>query len=145
MYFVDREKIEAKLQYMEKQLFLIDENKTWESLIEIAALERCVHTIIESILDVGNAMIDGFIMRDPGSYDDIVDILNDEKVINDTQAIVLKKVISYRKLLVQNYESVDSSELLSLVKDSFATLGQFPSCIRTYLTEELGPISAFRH
>ncbi|GAA3319942.1 hypothetical protein GCM10020331_028930 [Ectobacillus funiculus] len=30
-------------------------------------------------LDVGNAIIDGFIMRDPGSYEDIIDILVDEK------------------------------------------------------------------
>ena len=33
------------------------------------------------MMDVGNLMIDGFIMRDPGSYEDIIDILIDEKVI----------------------------------------------------------------
>lgn len=145
MYFVDREKIEEKLLFMEKQLYLIKTNKTWNSQIEKAALERCVHTIIESILDVGNAMIDGFIMRDPGSYDDIVDILTDEKVISDAHALVLKEIIAHRKMLVQNYEHVDVQALLKIVKQSVDTLEQFPTCIRTYLTEELGPVSAFRH
>ena len=37
--------------------------------------------VIESIIDVGNTMIDGFIMRDPGGYEDIIDIMEDEKVI----------------------------------------------------------------
>ena len=41
-------------------------------------------------------MIDGFIMRDPGSYDDIIDILEDEKVIQSEQAIPLKAFISLR-------------------------------------------------
>ena len=35
---------------------------------------------MESMMDVGNLMIDGFIMRDPGSYEDIIDILVDEKL-----------------------------------------------------------------
>ena len=47
------------------------------------ALERMVQISIDSVLDVGNAMIDGFIMRDPGSYEDIIDILLDEKVITE--------------------------------------------------------------
>lgn len=57
------------------------EHSSWNTEIEKKALERIVHLLIENVLDVGNAMIDGFIMRDPGSYDDIIDILVDEKVV----------------------------------------------------------------
>ncbi len=57
------------------------------------ALERIAHVIIESIIDVGNSMIDGFIMRDPGSYEDIIDIMEDEKVITAEMADPLKHVI----------------------------------------------------
>lgn len=42
-------------------------------------------------------MIDGFIMRDPGSYDDIMDILVDEKVVTEEEGTHLKQFISYRK------------------------------------------------
>ena len=81
LYFVDRDKIEETLLYYESRIRLFEENQEWNTSIEKAALERILHMIIESFLDVGNSMIDGFIMRDPGSYEDIIDILDDEKVI----------------------------------------------------------------
>ncbi|MCG6197821.1 DUF86 domain-containing protein, partial [Anoxybacillus sp. LAT_38] len=58
-----------------------------------AAMERALHLSIEAVIDVGNALIDGFIMRDPGSYSDIVEILRDERVISDEQARVLTDVV----------------------------------------------------
>ena len=44
-------------------------------------------------------MIDGFIMRDPGSYEDIIDILDDEKVITTEMSEGFKKIVSLRKNL----------------------------------------------
>ena len=73
MYFVDREKIEATLVFFDEHVRLFTEHSSWNTEIEKKALERIVHLLIENVLDVGNAMIDGFIMRDPGSYDDIID------------------------------------------------------------------------
>ena len=67
MYFVDREQIQATLQFFNRQIAFFESHHVWESALEQAALERAAHTMIEAILDVGNAMIDGFIMRDPGS------------------------------------------------------------------------------
>ncbi|MCG0041029.1 DUF86 domain-containing protein, partial [Escherichia coli] len=61
-------------------------------------------------------MIDGFIMRDPGSYDDIMDILVDEKVVTEKEGDELKKLIAYRKTLVQQYLLADSGELYRLIK-----------------------------
>lgn len=100
MYFVDQQKIENTLQYLEEKLQLFQSVQEWKSPIELLALERIVHTAVESILDVGNAMIDGFIMRDPGSYEDIVDILMDEKVVSNDMGDSLKKIILFRKNLV---------------------------------------------
>ncbi len=82
MYFIDRQKINETLAHMESLLALFEGHQKWnESKIHALALERIAHTLVESIIDVGNSMIDGFIMRDPGSYDDIIDIMEDEKVI----------------------------------------------------------------
>ncbi|MCR2823128.1 DUF86 domain-containing protein [Lederbergia panacisoli] len=145
MYFVDREKIEATLVFMEKQIYLIKGNKSWESEIEKAALERGIHTIIEAILDTGNAMIDGFIMRDPGSYEDIVDILTDEKVVEEELSLVLKQFISFRKMLVQQYIEIDHDALINEALALITKLQLFPVCVRSYLTNELGPVSAFRN
>jgi len=144
VYFVDREKIEKTLAYMEKQLLFFEEKNEWETMIEKAALERIAQTVIESILDTGNAMIDGFIMRDPGSYDDIIDILTDEKVVTDDMSDSLKVVIGFRKMLVQQYIEVNHEQVRTMLKEEISALKQFAPKVRDYLTNELGPVSAFK-
>jgi uncharacterized protein YutE (UPF0331/DUF86 family) len=89
-------------------------------------------------------MIDGFIMRDPGSYDDIMDILVDEKVVTEEEGAQLKQLIAYRKTLVQQYQLADSAELYKLITAHLAVLQAFPKRIRIYLETELGPVSAFK-
>ncbi|EDL63418.1 type VII toxin-antitoxin system HepT family RNase toxin [Bacillus sp. SG-1] len=145
MYFVDREKIEEILIYMEKQLDLFQSQEEWNSRVEQLALERIAHTLIESILDTGNAMIDGFIMRDPGSYEDIIDILLDEKVITKEMELSLKNVIGFRKMVVQEYTQIDHEAVVKSLKDNMDSLRLFPVHVREYLTNELGPVSAFRN
>jgi uncharacterized protein YutE (UPF0331/DUF86 family) len=145
MYFVDRQKIEETLQYMEKLMEIFKQQESWNSEFNRLALERIAHLLIEAILDVGNAMIDGFIMRDPGSYEDIIDILADEKVITEDSAQGLKVIIQYRKMLVQNYTNINHQELLEKLKSHFASLEAYPAAVREYLRNELGPVSAFRN
>jgi uncharacterized protein YutE (UPF0331/DUF86 family) len=145
MYFVDREKIEEILKYLEMQIQLFLSQKEWSTPLEKAALERLNQMMIESVLDVGNAMIDGFIMRDPGSYEDIIDILMDEKVISTETGDCLKILIQYRKRLVQFYTDVDHSELQEIFTKHSHELVNFASNVRDYLANELGPVSAFKN
>ncbi|HEU5139428.1 MAG TPA: DUF86 domain-containing protein [Bacillales bacterium] len=145
MYFVDRGKMEEILAYMETCIRTFDGNRDWQEFKDQLALERLAHVLIESVIDVGNQMIDGFIMRDPGSYADIIDILCDEKVITQTDGGSLKKLIEERKELVRSYTSVDHSGLSGLIEVCLPALKAFPGAVRRYLEEELGPVSAFKH
>ncbi|GMB09026.1 DUF86 domain-containing protein [Thermolongibacillus altinsuensis] len=145
MYFVDRRKIEETLQYMEKMMTYLQKETSFQTDLEKLALERLAHVLIEAIIDVGNAMIDGFIMRDPGSYEDIIDILTDEKVIRPEEAKQLKAIVQHRKNLVQQYIHVSHEQLLSTLRENLAALQSFPNAVRTYLHNELGPVSAFRN
>lgn len=145
MYFVDREKIEITLQYIEQQIELFESKQSWTSPLEKAALERITHSIMEAILDVGNAMIDGFIMRDPGSYEDIIDILTDEKVITAEMSESFKILIPFRKMVVQHYVEVCHNELQSAYMAQLNAIKLFPSRVREYLVNELGPVSAFKN
>ncbi|SDN99199.1 Uncharacterized conserved protein YutE, UPF0331/DUF86 family [Psychrobacillus sp. OK028] len=144
MYFVDRKKIALTLAHMNQLLNLIETKKDWQAdEVSKLAFERIGHNIIESIIDVGNSMIDGFIMRDPGGYDDIIDILTDEKVISVEMDGPLKEVISYRKVLVRQFYAVDHAKLHEVLTKNLQYLKQFPTSVDTYLVEELGPVSAF--
>ncbi|MCY8086176.1 DUF86 domain-containing protein [Bacillus sonorensis] len=144
MYFVDRNKIEHTLDFLEEAFRLFQTQSEWTSDIEKKALERIGHTLIECVLDIGNDMIDGFIMRDPGSYDDIMDILTDEKVVSQTEGENLKQLIAYRKPLVQDYLNISHEELEHLLNTHAETIEAFPARIRDYLNHELDPVSAFK-
>lgn len=142
MYFVNRSEIEEKVAHID---YLLKEAKKYDfsSRIEQLGLERLIHVVIESILDVGNLMIDGFIMRDPGSYHDIIDILIDEKVIPKEDETCYKAIIDLRQQLVQQYTTIHHDELKQTLLSNIDTLQQFSTYIRTYLTNELGVANAF--
>ncbi|KXG44183.1 DUF86 domain-containing protein [Tepidibacillus infernus] len=144
MYDVDREGIDEVLKYSRQKLEAIQPwlHITEEELVQnellILALERAAHLAIEAIVDVGNKLIDGFIMRDPGSYEDIIEILRDEQVIPEQDAILLKEFVAYRKILAHQYTKTNSIELHHLLKKVFATILQFEGHLRRYLSKELG-------
>jgi uncharacterized protein YutE (UPF0331/DUF86 family) len=145
MYFVDRDKIEEKLIYIDNQIQLFESQQAWNTSIEKAALERIVQMAIEAILDVGNSMIDGFIMRDPGSYDDIIDIMEDEKVITEEMSTSIKRIIGFRKNLQQDYTTVPHGELETTFHLELPSLKSFSSHIRQYLIKELEEVvTAFK-
>lgn len=144
MFFVDREKIEDTLTFLEGQINIFNQLDQIENQVQKAALERVAQMMLESVIDVGNSLIDGFIMRDPGSYEDIIDILLDEQVIGEKDGEQLKKLIPFRKNLVLFFASIDHEELYRLVNENLQAFIDFPTHVRTYLAKELGPVSAFK-
>jgi uncharacterized protein YutE (UPF0331/DUF86 family) len=144
LYFVDRDKIEETLHYYESRIGFLEEKKEWTSPIEKAALERILQMLLESFLDVGNSMIDGFIMRDPGSYEDIIDILEDEKVITTEMSESYKKIVPLRKNLQQYYINVNHVALFNAFQQELVSLKRFAPKVREYLENELGPVTAFK-
>lgn len=143
MYFVNRSEIEAILSNMDDLLTEVKEQKTFSLPLQQLGLERLIHVLIESILDVGNKMIDGFIMRDPGSYHDIIDILIDEKVLPSEEEKQYKEFIDLRQMIVQNYLAIDQEKLQQVFFSSKDTLATFSARIREYLENELGVANAF--
>ncbi|GEN54272.1 DUF86 domain-containing protein [Halobacillus faecis] len=142
MYFVNREKIEEILLYMEKIQEELAEH-SYQRFADKLLLERMTHLNIEAIIDVGNMMIDGFIMRDPGSYEDIIDILTDEKVLPEDEQDAYKQFVQLRKMIVQQYTGINHEQILKVWQDHKQSLQAFPSRVREYLDNELGPVSAF--
>lgn len=142
MYFVDQEKIRRTLAFMNDILDAF-KNHSYKSKIDYLALERMAHVFIEGALDVGNMMIDGFIMRDPGSYEDIIDILVDEKVIPAEEEEVYKVLILWRKPLVHKYQAIDHKSLEQFFKENLNIFTHFSERIHIYLQNELGVANAF--
>lgn len=141
MYQVNVEKIEEHLTYLEQVLSYIapviqDTEEATDALM-VLALERALHIALETVADVGNYLIDGFIMRDPGSYEDIVDILEDETVVEPEMAESLRHVVNTRKMLITTYTDVDQQTVRTMLRTHFSHLQQFPVRVRDYLKKEL--------
>lgn len=144
MYFVDRNKITRTLSYLDEIIAIFEQKEDWlKDDITKLALERITHNAIESVIDVGNLMIDGFIMRDPGSYDDIIDILIDEKVIASEKEKPFKELISLRKNIVREFTQVEIEKVYEVLKNTLPALKTFSKEVTQYLENELGPVSAF--
>lgn len=144
MYFVDRNKITLNLAHLDELLALFEGKKDWlVDDISKLALQRIGHNVMEAMMDVGNLIIDGFIMRDPGSYEDIIDIFVDEKVITPEMDAPIKEVVGLRKMIVREFIAVDNDEIVSVLTKNVPAMKQFSRMVHDYLTNELGPVSAF--
>lgn len=144
MYFVDRNKITKNLAHLDELLAIFESTENWlADDIHKLALQRIGHNVMEAMMDVGNLVIDGFIMRDPGSYEDIIDIFLDEKVIPTEMDAPLKAVVGLRKMIVREFIAVDNEEIFNVLTAHLNELKQFSGKVQDYLTNELGPVSAF--
>ena len=143
MYQVNREKISEILNFMNNTLEIIKPltTLTQEEFIQdqiiVLATERALHSSMEAILDVGNHIIDGFIMRDPGSYTDIIEILRDEKVLPEESAQQFKDFITFRKDLVNEYTTTVPEVVYDVFVRYFTLLTTFENHVQAYLHKEL--------
>ena len=105
MYYVNREQIERRLDVIPEilQVFTLANTNPGEHLLARYAEERAIHLAIEVVTDVGSYLIDGFIMRDASSYEDIVEIMMDEQVVDKELGNILTKLVRLRRPLVQSY------------------------------------------
>jgi uncharacterized protein YutE (UPF0331/DUF86 family) len=107
------------------------------SLTEGLAQERALHLSAEIATDVGHSLIDGFIMRDASSYEDIIEIIAGEGVITEQVAVPLRRLVLLRKTLVQEYDKWPRSELHPLTAELPRILMGFSDQVEAYLRKEL--------
>lgn len=141
MYQVNTKKIEQHLVYMERVLesvsSILRNGNANDDMLTSLSLQRALHIALETVADVGNYLIDGFIMRDPGSYEDIVEIMLDETVITAEVAVALKDVVNMRKPLITDYLDVHDDAVSKLLNTHYEKLITFPNQVREYLKKEL--------
>nr|WP_216667535.1 HepT-like ribonuclease domain-containing protein [Saccharibacillus deserti] len=110
----------------------------WEgSLLQGLAQERALHLALEAVTDIGSYLIDGFIMRDAGSYEDIIDIIHGESVIDDGLHEQMRQLVRLRRPLVQDYYEWDRAALHPLTMELPAALERFGDRVNRYLLSEL--------
>ncbi|GGG55389.1 DUF86 domain-containing protein [Paenibacillus radicis (ex Gao et al. 2016)] len=139
MYYVNREQIGVRLQAIpaiSEALRSLAEQ--WSgTLIEGLAQERALHLAIETITDVGSYLIDGFIMRDASSYEDIIEIIGEEGAFPKELQEPFIALVKLRKPLVQDYYDWQRAELHPQSRELAEQLLVFKTSVEQYIEREL--------
>ncbi|WP_010275050.1 DUF86 domain-containing protein [Paenibacillus senegalensis] len=143
MYYINREQLNARFAFMagliEASREVIGQaDEDGSHALKRLAEERLLHLAIENITDIGSLMIDGFLMRDASSYEDIVEILLGEKVFPEEVGKPVIELVKLRKPLVQNYFELDRSALKPHLERLPGLLEQFAASAQSFIERELG-------
>ncbi|QHW34106.1 DUF86 domain-containing protein [Paenibacillus rhizovicinus] len=140
MYYVNREQITIRLGVIPEVAETLQWlQSNWDgSLIHGMAQERALHLAIETVTDVGSYLIDGFIMRDAASYEDIVTIIAGEQVFPESLSEPLLELVKLRRPIVQDYFDWQRHELHAFTAEMPDILTTFKQAVESYLLRELG-------
>ncbi len=120
---VDQDIIAQRLERLKtyvKQLRTIQKGgkkKVCKNPITFAAMERYLQLASECVLAVGNHVIAGLNLRKPATYDHIMQILADEKIIAKKVLSSSKPIPALRTLLVHDYDVVNREKLFDTSRE----------------------------
>lgn len=139
MYYVNQEQISARLDTISELCQAMrDLGDNWTgTTLQGLAQERCLHLAIEIVTDVGSYLIDGFLMRDASSYEDIIEITGAEGVFPAELLESFTELVKLRKPLVQDYYVWTRAELHPMVRPLPEWLETFKESVESYLVKEL--------
>ncbi|MDU3183410.1 MULTISPECIES: DUF86 domain-containing protein [Staphylococcus] len=138
MYFVDKEKLTQKLNYLRQLTQDYQDHKD-----NPYAFERIAQILIEASVDIGNMIIDAFILRDPGNYKDVIDILALEGVITSETQAAINQTIEVRKQFAHDYITLQHDTLEPLFDDALPYYDNFIYEVSLFLEQESVPVTAF--
>ncbi|MGV3243507.1 DUF86 domain-containing protein [Staphylococcus sp. 11261D007BR] len=138
MYFVNKDQLSKKLTYL--QQLTEDYARVKENHY---AFERVAQMLIESSVDIGNMIIDAFILRDPGNYKDVIDILALEGAISEETQHKVNETVEVRRQFVHLYDTLDSEALKPLFDQAIPFYKQFVQEVVQFLETENVPVTAF--
>ncbi|MBH5318251.1 DUF86 domain-containing protein [Paenibacillus sp. GSMTC-2017] len=139
MYYVNQEQIAVRLNTIPELSDVLKELASdWQgNTLQGLAQERALHLAIEIVTDVGSYLIDGFLMRDASSYEDIIEITGAEGAFPVAIQETLIQLVKLRKPIVQDYYTWQRNELHPLTGELVELLPTFKLSIERYLEQEL--------
>ena len=136
MLFVDKNLILTRLNYIKDLTEEIDIDNT-------LALERVCEMLIEASVDVGNMIIDAFVLRDPGNYLDVMDIMKTEGVISEYDFKKFEETFKFRNKLVREYEDVNHEKMRKVFKENLSVYQDFKENVLHFFETDPQAVTAF--
>lgn len=96
-------------------------------------IERTLHIMIETCVDIANHIISAHELRPPKSYADTFLILFEESIINKSLSERLQKMAKFRNILVHSYEEVEPEIVVSILSKNLKDFELFKKAILKFL------------
>lgn len=139
MYYIDEEQINRRLQYIPElidRIRLLQENFEPTNILHGLAQERLLQLSIETVTDIGSYLIDGYMLREASSYEDIIEVLEGEQVMAKAVAAHLLQLVRLRKPLLQEYIGWPSNQQHPVLLGLPQTLHDFSSGAKIFMEKE---------
>jgi len=143
LYPLDEKKVEEVLQFIEGhvptllQMAEAGAAPMEQDVVHRLAVERLIQLLTEAMTDVCALIIDGLMLRDPGSYQDLVEIVTQEGAFPAEYGERLKELVAFRTRLMREYLSVTVPELSDTLRLAGELLPSFTGYVRKFLADEL--------
>lgn len=119
------EVLKNKLSEIQKYLAIVEDYKT-KSKEDLTndqtlrgAVERYLYLLCQSTIDFSEALISHFDFRQPSTYGEIFEILNEEKIISKEISLKMRKMTGFRNILTHAYGEINLDIILVVLqKDS---------------------------
>lgn len=98
-----------------------------------AAGERALQIALECVTDVGNLIIDALVMRDPSSYEDIVQVLAEENVFPQEFTDSFMEAVKFRRILAHDYLERSTERLFETIQQHKHQFREFQQYVSDYL------------
>lgn len=114
--------LKNKLSEIQKYLAIVKsyQKKTKEDLLKDqtlrGAVERYLYLLCQTTIDFAEALISNLNLRRPTTYDEIFEILNEEKIISQEVAFKMRKMTGFRNILTHTYGEVNMDIVLEVLQ-----------------------------
>lgn len=128
---VDQDTLSSRLSALDSYLTELDAFRahTRQRFVAEPALhhlaERLLHLSCECVLDTAHHVISDAGYRQPGTYRDAMDVLQEERLIEPELAEKLKDWMGFRNILVHFYLKVDHGRSYDAIVEDLASLRAF--------------------
>ena len=132
---VDKLLLGRKLAEMETYLSQINEfsmisasayRKDWKTQ---RIVERTLQMLIELCIDIAGHVISDKDMRLPTGYADAFKVLMENKIISKKLFTTMEKMAKFRNLIVHQYEKIDSTIIVSILRKNLTDFEKYKKAI----------------
>ncbi len=95
--------------------------------------ERLLEVMIQAMIDIGNHVIAGLLLKKPEDYRQVFDILAQNRIIPEELLPKVRALVGLRNLLVHEYFEVDHSRLYDEARAGLTDFEEFCRAIVHFL------------